>query len=263
MANLLSKTLRDARWSALGWSTGLLALALVHMAVFPSIEGDETLQQFYDQMPEALRNAFGGSRPFNTLEGYLQAEFGSYAPFMFAIFAITLANRALAGEEQDGHLDFLLAQPVQRWRIVLDAALAQAAGVAMMCVATGLGLVLGAFAFGITADESILLLAPFNAAPLALAVGGVTFAASAFGHRRSVPLTVGTALLIGSFFLNALAPLAEATRPLRKASLFYYYQQSDGFGGAFDWGYVAVGLAIWVIGVLVAVLAFDRKDIHA
>ncbi|MFA5943963.1 MAG: ABC transporter permease subunit [Candidatus Thermoplasmatota archaeon] len=263
MFDLLAKALRDSRWAAVGWSVGLLALALLHMAVFPSIEGDESLQQFYDQLPDAFRNAFGGGRAFNTLEGYLEVEFASYAPVMMAIYALTHANRALAGEEQEGHFDFLLAQPLQRWQVVASHAGAQALGVLAIALATGFGLIAGAFAFGIEANEGILLLAALNGVPLALAVGGITLAASAIGHRRSVPVAVGTAFLLVSFFLNALAPLADATRPLQKGSLFYHYQQSDALGGTMDPLYVAVGLVVWLAGAVLAAVWFERKDIHA
>lgn len=262
MASLLGKALRDARWPIVGWSGGLLALALLHMAVFPSIEGDESLKEFYDQLPEAFRNAFGGGRPFNTLEGYLQVEFASYAPIMLAVYALTHANRALAGEEQEGHLDFLLAQPLRRWQVVASQAGAQAIGVLAIAVATGLGLVVGAFAFGIEAHEGNLVLAALNGVPLALAVGGFTLAASAFAHRRAVPVAAGTAFIVASFFLNALAPLAEATRPLQKGSLFYHYQQSDALGGSLDVAYVAISVAVWLAGIFLAVVAFERKDVH-
>ncbi len=263
MRSLLGKALRDTRWAVLGWSLGLFILALLLMALFPSIEGNEALQDYYDSLPEAFRNAFGGGRPLNTLEGYLEGELVSYGPLMLAIYALIQAVKALAGEEQDGHLDFLLAQPVRRWAVVASQAGAQALGILAIATATGLGLVLGALAFGIEANEGHLMLAALNGVPLALAVGGLTLLASAAAHRRSVPTLVGTAFLVVSFFLNALAPLADATRPLRWGSVFHFYQRSDALGGELDAAYLALGLGLWAASVAGAAFWFDRKDVHA
>lgn len=264
MASLAWKAFRDQRWAAVAWGGGAFLLVLLHMAVFPQVAKDESLARFYESLPEGFQNAFGGGeRPFNTIEGYLQVELGAYGPILLAVFAVTQAVKALAGQEQDGHMDFLLAQPYSRRRVVLTYAGVQALGVLAIATVAGLGLVLGALAFGIAVDGARLVLAMLNAVPLALAFGGLTLAVSGAAHSRPPPVLVGTVTLVASFFLNALAPLAQATRDLRWGSLFYHYQRSDAFGGTLDPLYVALGLGLWVAGVAAAVLAFDGKDVRS
>lgn len=264
MASLVSKALRDVRWAALGWGGGMFVLVLIHMAVFPSVASDESLGQFYENLPQGLRDALGGSgRPFNTIEGYLEVELGSYGPILLAVFAMTQAVKALAGEEQDGHLDFLLGQPFDRRAVVVVQALTHAGAVLAVAVVAGIGLFAGGLVFGVEVDAWRLMLAMLNTVPIAVAVGGITLVASAAAHRRATPILVGTLVLVTSFFLNALAPLADATRDLRWGSLFYLYQQSDAFGGKVDPLYATVCLLIWVVGIVTAAVLFQRKDIRA
>lgn len=263
MPSLLRHALRETRWAVLGWSLGLFALGLLLMAFYPSVRDNPALQDYYNTFPEAFRNALGANRPINTLPGYLGAELGVYGPVLLAIYAIIQGTRALAGEEQEGTLDLTLAQPVPRWRFAAAKHAAQLAGIATLAVALGLGLWLGSLLFPADARLGPLLAMALEGAPLAAAVGALTLLASAVGHRRGLPILVGSLFTVASFFLNALAPLRPDTRTLQKASLFYHYHRSDAYGGHWDATYLALSAVLAVACGMAAAAWFHRKDIKA
>src|SRR5688572_3991115 len=149
MLSLAAKAWWDTRWAVFGWSVGLSALALMMMAIFPSLQGNQALTDYYESLPQALRDSFGADRPINTLEGYLDAELLSYGPILLGIYGLLHAVKALAGEQQEGHFDFLLAQPVWRWQVVVSRAAIGATGVLALAMATAIGLIVGAWVFGV------------------------------------------------------------------------------------------------------------------
>lgn len=259
----LRHALRETLWSVLGWSLGVFALCLLLMAFYPSVRDNPALQDYYNTFPEAFRSALGANRPINTVAGYLGAELGVYGPVLMGIYAIAQASRALAGEEQEGTLDLVLALPVRRWRLVAAKHAAQLVGLASIAVAGGLGLWVGAVLFPATVDAWRLFAIVLDGLPLAAAVGALTMLASAVGHRRGVPIAVGSLVTVASFFLNALAPLRSATKGLQKASLFYHYHRSDAFDGHPDPTYLGLCAALTLACGVAAAAWFERKDVKA
>lgn len=111
MINLLLSELRDRRGAMIGWSIGLGALALLVLLIFPSFSdafAGLELPEFYQ--------AFGDFSDFSSLEGFFSAEFSIWLPLIFGIYAISAGTGTLAGEEEDGTLEILLAQPMPRWQ---------------------------------------------------------------------------------------------------------------------------------------------------
>jgi ABC-2 type transport system permease protein len=102
--------------------------------------------------------------------------------------------------------------------------------------------------------SGVLLGATFGM--LALALGAVT------GSR---PLAVGlsSALAVGTYLLNGLAPLVDALEPYRLASPFYFYAAADPIRNGLDPVHVLVLLGLTLAFGALAVVGFRRRDLQA
>jgi ABC-2 type transport system permease protein len=83
--------LRDRRRSLLWWSAGMVGLVLFTVALFPTVEGQESFEELADQLPEAMRSLFGfdGGVPLTSAPGYLHSRlFASLLPLVLLVFGI-------------------------------------------------------------------------------------------------------------------------------------------------------------------------------
>ena len=117
LANITLKTARD-RW--LGWVTSAVSLALLllfGMAAYREI--DLTI---YTELPEAFRSLFGigeGVDAGGLAVGYILGSFGA---FVTAAMALVFGSAAIAGEERNGTMNILLANPKSRTHVLLSKA---------------------------------------------------------------------------------------------------------------------------------------------
>ncbi|MBN1173584.1 MAG: ABC transporter permease, partial [Micromonosporaceae bacterium] len=117
MPSLIGKTLRDQRRLAIGWLVGLACYAALYLSFYGRFE--ELTEAKMEAIPEGIRTAFGFA-DFQTGVGFLEAViYGSIAPILLIVFAITLGNRGIAVAEEEGVLDLYLANPISRVRFLL------------------------------------------------------------------------------------------------------------------------------------------------
>ena len=139
--NLFWKTLRDQRWSLLGWSLGLAALSLYLLYVYPFINRAASMMKVLDSLPPVIKNLIGKNNFMATPEGFFNLQpFSILAPLLFIVFAVAKGSDATAGEEERGTLDLLLANPLRRRQVVLHKSLAHGAASFLLSVVFWLGM---------------------------------------------------------------------------------------------------------------------------
>src|SRR5262245_6353604 len=133
---VLVESVRERRRSLAWWLLGLAALTALTIAFYPSIRDDPALSDYAENLPESLRALFaGGELDLTSPAGYLNSQlFALTAPLIFLIFAIGNGAGAVAGEEERGLLDLILAQPLRRRDYALQRFLALAALVGALTV---------------------------------------------------------------------------------------------------------------------------------
>lgn len=261
LRNVFSKTLWDERRGILVWSIGIAAVGVVYAAFFPSLNNPQ-MAELLEAYPKGVMDALGMA-DITSPTGYLGATtYGLLGPVLMIIFAAGFGSRAIAGEEEAGRLDVLLAHPVDRWQVVVQRAAALlvalvAAGILLfvaMAAAAGpaqyaeIGLMkLGAATF------QLILLAMFFGS-LALAVGAIT-------GRKGLALATVAIVGIVTYFANTLAPSVQAIAWSRDISPFRYYSGGqplvDGWQLADGLVLILAAVALVAIGVL----GFRRRDV--
>lgn len=257
LRSVFAKTVRDQRRALLWWALGLLLLSLLTFLSYPAVRDAPELNRLLEDLPEAVR-AFVGESDLVSPPGYLNSQLFTFmVPLLFLIYAIGLGAGSVAGEEERGTLDLLLAQPISRTSVVLQKFGGIATVLGALALALWVELWLGARLVAIEIGAERLLAGTVSAlllAALALALGCLT-------GSRGLSVGLAAAVGVGAYLLNAFAPLAEWLEPYRKLSAFYYCIGGDPIRNGLSTRHALVLASGTVLLVGIGMVAFCRRDV--
>src|SRR5262245_39697406 len=258
------KTVRDMRRGLLWWSLGLAGLVATLVAVYPTVRDNPDLTKLVRQYPDALKSflSFGGGVDYTSGAGYLGSELFSFMiPLLFLVAAIGAGARAIAGEEEKGTLDLLLANPVSRRRVVLEKLGALVLELVALGLVLWIALVIGSHVVTMKVSAVHLGAGAAAAALLGVAFGTIALLIGAASGKRGLAAGLSAALAVAAYVVNSLAPLVSGLEPLQKITPIYQYAASDPLRNGLEAQHVAVLVGIALVAAVLAVAAFDRRDI--
>ncbi len=262
LGSVFTKTLRDLRGQVLGWGIGLGAMTCLTILIYPSFQHMADLDGFVKSLPPAMQKLVGGQSGLSIPEEFLNMKlFDSWLPIILSIFAILQGAGAIAGEEENGTIDLLMANPVRRWRILLEKFAAIATAVVLMDIVIALGVVAGILITGLDASISRLIWATFNMVPVIFVFGAISLVGSCVFHKKRPASGIAIVILVSSYFMYVLGPLTDAVHPWLKFSLFHYYGQTNPIGQEVQAGSMALLIGLLTLLVSAAVFAFNKKDL--
>ena len=252
---------RRKRFAPLAWGLPLGLMAVMVVAVFPSMQGSSQLDELINSYPDALKEAFGISdASFSSISGYLAAEiFSMIAPFTAAAFMIHAVTTGVSGAEHRGVLDVMLSAPARR-RYVLAGQLAGGAAI-LLAIALVLGILTqaAALAFGADLPMGDTLAGVLSLWPLGVFFGGITVLLAGLTRRTAVVGGGAAAVLAVMYLMEVLGKLSDAFAAVDGLSAFHYY------GSAIEDGLEPASFAILVAaGALLAAagcVLFERRDV--
>lgn len=266
LPSLVRKTLRDYRRSILGWGLGLAALTLMQLAVYPSVHSQGAkMRDLVNSYPSAFKAMFGMEGvDFTSGPGYLSTEtFSLLAPLMLIGLGIALGTGAIAGEEERGTLELLMANPVSRTRVLAAKALGSLSALVAAAVMLYLATLVGAAAFDMSVSPGMLAEATCAVLVLACACSGVTLLAGAATGKRGVAIAAGAGFAVISYFIDSLAEMTTIVKPWRVVSIFHQASATGALRNALGIAGPAATAAFAVACFLAAVYLFARRDIAA
>ena len=222
-----TKAVWDARRAVVGWALGAGGVALLYTSYYPSVS-QPSMVAALKNYPEGLKKAFN-MQDVASPAGYLgSAVFGLLVPVLLAIFMIVAGSRAIAGDEEAGTLDLVLAHPVSRPRLLLSRlaalsteVLAVSAVVYLLVLAVARPAKVSSIGIGHLAAATVQL------ALFGICIGALTFAAGAATGRRSTAVGIGTVVAVLGYFANNLAPSVHSLAWAQRLSPFYYYLHGE------------------------------------
>jgi ABC-2 type transport system permease protein len=262
--SVLVKALFDRRRSIVGWAIGVAAASLFVTLLFPVIRDTPEIIDLLESYPEALLEVFGidDINTYTEPSGFLQTQlFSTYVPLILLIFAIGVGVRSIAGEEAEGTLDLLLANPVSRTRIVLENAGAQVVLVVALAAVVFFAVWLTGFIFDEWVGAGEVFAAVFSAVLLALTFGFLALAAGAVTGRRGVSIAVASAAAVATFIFTGIAPVVDGLNWLERLSPFFYYLDHKPLTNGIHWGHAAILATLVLVFLGVAVWGFRRRDV--
>ncbi|RKN51340.1 hypothetical protein D7223_04420 [Micromonospora endolithica] len=261
MRDPFTKALHDARRSLAGWAVAIVAVGSMYAAFWPTMRTPE-MADALAAYPEGLLEAFNYS-DLTSAAGYLgSAVYGLLVPLLVAVFAIAAGTRAVAGDEEAGTLDLVLAHPVGRARLALLRFAAVAVGVVLVTALLGLALV----ALRGPAQLGDIDVGGFAAMTLHLALFGLAFAAGAYAAgaatgRRAVALGTGAGVAVLGFLANSVFPQVEGLAWAQRLSPFHWYLGGSPLVDGVQPVGVLLLLGSTVLLVAAGTAAFARRDV--
>lgn len=253
--------LRQGRSALIIWTAAISFMLEICIVIYPemSTQMGDISAMFADM--GSFSQAFGMDRiNFGEFLGFFGVECGNVLGLGGAFFAALLGISALAKEEKEHTAEFLLTHPVSRTRVITEKLCAVIAQIVILNLAVIAVTALSVLIIGEEADIKTLAMLFSAFFLMQLEVAAVTFGISAFLRRGSLGIGLGLAAVF--YFMNIVANLIDETKFLKYITPFGYTESADIIAdGALNGGYLAVGMALAAIGVILAFWKYGRKDI--
>ncbi|MDP2671462.1 MAG: ABC transporter permease subunit [bacterium] len=262
LRNVFLKTLRDQFRPILFWSLGFIALILIYIALWPSIqESAAELQAYIEKLPEAFRSAFATGE-YATPVGYINSELFSFmAPLFFMIFTVTFASGTLLNEEASGTMNILLSSPLPRWKLVLEKWSAMVIATLIIAFIAWEGFFIGLLFVEMDLNLANIVLALFSAALLALVFGTFSLFLASLTPSRGLAVGVTSVLVVASYLLNVLGPVVGQLKDFQRYSLFYFYNQNNIIQNGLNLTHAGILVFLTLIFLGLSIAAFSRRDV--
>lgn len=178
------------------------------------------------------------------------------------MFAIAYGTRAVAGDEEAGTLELLLAHPVSRTQLAFQRFAALIASLALVGALLWLAMVAIAGAAqlaGITAAE-------FAAATVQLALfgaclGALAFAIGAATGRKALALGASAGAAVLAYLANGVFPQVEGLAWTREVSPWHWYLGGEPLKHGLHTGDSLLLLAVTLVLVAAGTWRFNRRDV--
>ena len=180
---------------------------------------------------------------------------------LLAVVAIGYGARAIAGEREDGTLDFVLANPVTRRRVLIEKSVGLTLMVTTLAGVTGAAVeVVGIF---VDLDVSVgrIGIACLGAALVALFFGLVSMFVGALSGSRTIAIGVPTAMFAASYLIVGLTGLVSWLKPARLLSPLYHANGTQPLVHGLPVGNYLVLIGLCVVTLVATVIAFERRDL--
>lgn len=253
--------LRQNRVALIIWSCAISFMLGVCVIIYPemSTQMGDISAMFADM--GAFSDAFGMDQlNFGEFMGYFGIECGNVLGLGGALFAAIVGASALAKEERGHTAEFLLTHPISRRRIISEKLLASLTQVCILNAITIAVCCVCILIVNVEADAATLALLFLAYLILQLEIVAVTFGFSAF--LSGGELGVGLGLVFAAYFVNIIANLTEELEFLKFITPFGY---TDGAyiipEKAINIKYLAVGIALSILGIAAAYWKYTKKDI--
>lgn len=261
LRNPFTKWLWDSRRSILGWTLAIVLVGAGYAAFWPSVDNPE-LQKAMEAYPQALMEAINYT-DITTAAGYLNATvFGLLAAALLVVYGLAAGTRTIAGDEDAGTLDLILAHPVSRVRLALQ----RFAGFLVSVVVIAFFLWLAMLALIVPARLEGISVMHFAAMHVHLVLFGSLFGALAFAvgaatGRKNLAIAVGAAIAVLGWIANGVVSQVEGLAWVKGLSPFNWLNGGNPLSNGVQVDDVLLMAGLALVLVAVGTWFFDRRDV--
>jgi ABC-2 type transport system permease protein len=263
MLKLLLHELRLRRTAILGWGIGLALFGGYVIVLYPDFAEPMAAMNLEDI---ALYQVLGDFSNFASFTGFVSAEVLTFLPILLAIYAIVNGTGTLAGEEDNGTLEPIMALPLPRWQLVISKAIALSLALLLIMLIVGLAMAVsfntlpaGIDTGGVTAGD--LVVVALATWPLVGFFAMFSFLLGAIAPSRRTASIIATVFLVFSYFANNLASMVDWLERLQPILPFYYLDSSNLLKGGPDLQNTMILLVAGAVCLILALVVFQRRNI--
>lgn len=259
--SVFERTLQEHRRSVFVWSASLFLLAVTMAALYPTVRDNPQLATLHETYPKALRSLFGIT-DLTTGVGFMRAElFSLIAPLLLIVSAVLWGGDLIAGEEDRGTIDILLANPVSRVRVLVEKWAALAAGVTVIGAALAVGLAISIPAVDLHITAEGVAASTVSVVVLGLLFGSLALAVGAATGRRGLARGFAAVGAVAAYLVSSLADLIGWLKAVRPISPWYHTLGTDPLANGFEPLHLLVPIALIVVVMIGGAHALNRRDL--
>jgi ABC-2 type transport system permease protein len=260
---VLRQTLKDK------WFGAFIAALLIFVYIFWLATFFPTLKPSMAMYDQILQNptmkAFIGDdiSSMGTFSGFMTLEVFSYMHLVVGAFFIFMAASFVAGEIEHKSCELMLSLPVSRVSVILSRFTTLLPFVAIIMLAEVAGIYLGGRYIGEDSQVkwfayAMLFMGMFTIAVSAMAL----FISSIMSDGRKAAL-VSLGILLAMFLVENIGSMVTSIDWARKLSLFHYAKVTTiVINQTVDWANMGILIAVAVVFLVLAVIAFRQRDIN-
>ena len=264
MATILRYSLSRLLGQVLGWGISLALLCAYTVILHDSFVKPEAQQQYMQLIagyPPEMMAFFGDMNDLFSPSGFLNMVFFSYIPLIAGIFIIASSAAMLAGDEEKGTLDLVLAHPVSRAQLFWSRLAALTLATVAILALAWLGFVLPLPTTTLDASPVQIANALLTLFAAMMFFGMLALLLSmVFPSQRLAASTSGLVLVV-SYFLTSMGRLNAELGDIERLFPLHYYQGGYAVTEV-NWGWLAGLLGISVLFALLAWWRFERRDVR-
>lgn len=256
-----TKWLWDGRRWLLGWIAAIAGVGGFYAAFWPTFDNPD-IQKFLDEYPKALMDALNYT-DIATASGYLNATvYGLVVATLSVVFGLSAGARIVAGDEERGTLDLVLAHPVSRTGLalarfaafVVGAIASSVALLAVILVLSGPFRLTGISAGAFAAMHLHLVLFTVFFGSVAYAVGSAT-------GKRGLALGIGAGVAVFAFAANGILPQVEGLEWISALSAYDWLNGAAPLDNGLQAADVLLMLGLSIVLVAAGTWGFRRRDV--
>jgi ABC-2 type transport system permease protein len=261
LRNSFAKWLRDNRRSVITWTAAIAGVGGMYAAFWPTIDNPQ-MRQALESYPEEVMEALNYT-DIATPAGYLNATvYGLIVALLIVVYSISAGARTIAGDEEAGLLDLILAHPVTRARVALQ----RFAAFLVSVVLIGIVLLVVLLALAGPARLEGISVGDYAAMHLHLTLfagffGSLAFAVGAATGRRSLAIGAGAGIAVFGFAANGVLPQVEGLEWIKRYSPFDWLNGNAPLQNGVELGSVLIMAVLIVVLVAAGTWAFNRRDV--
>ena len=273
--------IRDRLLSTIIWTVGIALIVVATAAFYPSLSNASGGGAGGSASGGAMSSLLGlgaGIDPTAPL-GYLWiALYANIYPWMMMALGVVLGVAAIAGEEDTGALEYLLAKPITRTTVAFARYAGMVTILAVVSILAGLSLLACLPLFGLTdavttvtstgtattspgATASDVFNGTFSSFAVAMGLAGVAFLLGAATGRKGAALAGATGLGIGGYMLYTLSNMTGSLEALTWISPWRWYVADAMLVKGLTWN-VALPFVTAVVGLFTGWWGFLRRDLR-
>ncbi|RNC29086.1 MAG: hypothetical protein AWM53_01006 [Candidatus Dichloromethanomonas elyunquensis] len=263
--NIFWREIKAGRKSLLIWSVGIILFMMSGMVKYESYTASpQSINEMIAKMPTVLKTILGlGTFDLTMVTGYYGMLF-FYLVLMAAIYAVMLGANIISKEEQDKTAEFLFLKPISRNQVITYKLSACLVNIAIFTLVTFLSSILMVEHY--SKGEDIfspiikLISGMFIIQLIFLSIGS---AMAAVGRHPQKASSLGTGILLLTFFLSIIIDLNSRIENLKYLTPFKYFEAKDVlYGPGFQPVFLILSFGIIVLLLGTTYVFYQKRDLY-
>lgn len=249
-----------SRWRAiLVWGSALALFASMYIFIFP-----EMAEELEGLAGISIYRAMG--MDLGSFAGFIASVVVQIMPIIMGVYVIIVGTGTLAGEEDNGTLELVVALPLPRWQIVATKFAALALVILGVLAVMGAGSALSLSIINTSIETDVtpgqLFVALLGAYPLMLAFLAIAMFLAATVPNRFTAVAIMAVIYVSSYLIQSMTRIVDSLDWLEPLSLFAYLDSSpDVFQTGLAADDVLLLLAVTAIFLALTLLSFQVRNI--